>query len=216
MLIVFFRSIILYICLLIALRIMGKGEIAEMNTFDLVITLLLADIASIPMENNNIPLIHGISAIIGLTFLQTTLSFLSLKNKRFENIMCGSPSILVEKGKINEIELKKQRITIEELIQQLRVNGYFNIIDISYAILESDGQLSILPSPNYQDIPKKEYKHLPISIVIDGKLMVENLKSADKNMSWLEGVLNSNHIHKIDEILLMVLDGYDKVFIQKR
>ncbi|MFI3209515.1 MAG: DUF421 domain-containing protein [Peptostreptococcaceae bacterium] len=216
MLIIFFRSILLYLCILIALRIMGKGEIAEMNTFDLVITLLLADVASIPMENNNVPLIYGIAAITGLTLLQTLISFLSLKFKKFDSFICGAPTILVDKGQINQNSLKKERITINELLEQLRIAGFFNLKDVQYAILEADGTLSVLPSPNYQDIPSKELKHLPISIIVDGILMKNNLAQSTKDTLWLEGVLNANHIKNIKEVLLLVLDGNDKVFIQKK
>lgn len=215
MLIIFFRSIILYILVLLALRVMGKGEIAEMNCFDLVVTLLIADVVSVSIENNSIPILYSFAAVTGITFLQISISFLSLKNKKVGSLLSGGPSILIEKGKINQKSLKKERITIDELLEQLRVNGFFNISDVSYAILETDGQLSILPNPSYNDIPKKEYKHLPISLILDGVIMKENLSMVNKNMHWLNGVLNAHHIKSVDEVLLLVLDGYDKVFIQK-
>lgn len=216
MLIIFFRSIILYILVLLALRVMGKGEIAEMNCFDLVVTLLIADVVSVSIENNSIPILYSFAAVTGITFLQISISFLSLKNKKVGSLLSGSPSILIEKGKINQKSLKKERITIDELLEQLRVNGFFNISDVSYAILETDGQLSILPKPSYNDIPKKEYKHLPTSLILDGVIMKENLSMVNKNMHWLNGVLNAHHIKSVDEVLLLVLDGYDKVFIQKK
>lgn len=216
MLIIFFRSIILYILVLLALRVMGKGEIAEMNCFDLVVTLLIADVVSVSIENNSIPILYSFAAVTGITFLQISISFLSLKNKKVGSLLSGGPSILIEKGKINQKSLKKERITIDELLEQLRVNGFFNISDVSYAILETDGQLSILPNPSYNDIPKKEYKHLPISLILDGVIMKENLSMVNKNMHWLNGVLNAHHIKSVDEVLLLVLDGYDKVFIQKK
>ncbi len=216
MLIIFFRSIILYILVLLALRVMGKGEIAEMNCFDLVVTLLIADVVSVSIENNSIPILYSFAAVTGITFLQISISFLSLKNKKVGSLLSGGPSILIEKGKINQKSLKKERITIDELLEQLRVNGFFNISDVSYAILETDGQLSILPKPSYNDIPKKEYKHLPTSLILDGVIMKENLSMVNKNMHWLNGVLNAHHIKSVDEVLLLVLDGYDKVFIQKK
>lgn len=216
MLVIFFRSIILYILVLLSLRIMGKGEIAEMNCFDLVVTLLIADVVSVSIENNSIPILYSFAAITGIAFLQISISFLGLKNKKVSAFLSGSPSILIEKGKINQKSLKKERITIDELLEQLRVNGYFNINDVSYAILETDGQLSILPKPSYNDIPKKEYNHLPTSLILDGVVMKENLSMVNKNMHWLSGVLNAHHIKSVDEVLLLVLDGYDKVFIQKK
>lgn len=216
MLTIFIRSIILYVAILISLRIMGKGEIAEMNCFDLVITLLLAEVAAIPMEDNNIPMIYGVSAVFGLTFLQTTMSYFSQKNNRFRYTVSGSPTILINNGHIEYDNLKKERITIDELLQQLRVNGYFNISDVQFAVLESDGGLSILPFSKYEDIPTKNYKHLPTSLIIDGNLIKQNLDSVNKNTEWLNNILKSHNIKNIDDVLLLVLDGYDKVFIQKK
>ena len=127
MLVVFIRSMILYMAVLIGLRLMGKGEIAEMNCFDLVITLLIADVASSPMENNDIPLIYGVAAVTGLVFMQTIISLLGIKAKFISKIVSGKPSILINKGKIDYKELKNEKITIDELLEQLRVQGYFNL-----------------------------------------------------------------------------------------
>lgn len=139
MLVVFIRSIILYIAVLISLRIMGKGEIAEMNCFDLVITLLIAEVASTPMENNDIPMIYGIAALTGLVFMQTLISILGIKARLVSRIVSGKPSILINKGKIDYNILRKEKITIDELLEQLRIQGYFNIKYVQYALLETDG-----------------------------------------------------------------------------
>lgn len=216
MLVVLIRSIILYITVLISLRIMGKGEIAEMNCFDLVITLLIAEVAAIPMENNNIPLINGIAAITGLVLMQTLVSYLGLKSRKFSIILSGKPSILIDKGKINYKELKKERITIDELLEQLRIQGYFGIKDIQYAILETDGELSIVPTPSYNSTPSREYKHLPISLILDGKILKEGLALSNKDLSWLDGILKSNHIKDAKDVLICILDENDKIFIQQK
>ena len=216
MIAVLIRSIILYLAVLISLRIMGKGEIAEMNSFDLVITLLIAEVAAVPMENNNIPIINGISALSGLVLMQTVISFLALKSRRFSTLLSGQPSILISKGKINYKELKKEKISIDELLEQLRVQGYFNIKEVLYAILETDGNLSILPNSSYEPEHDKSYKHLPISIIIDGKIIENSLKAANKDMNWLKGVLKSNHIKNIKDVLICILDENDDIFIQKK
>ncbi|MGL6107234.1 DUF421 domain-containing protein [Romboutsia sp.] len=216
MLIVLIRSIILYIAVLIALRVMGKGEIAEMNSFDLVITFLLAEVASIPMENNNIPMFYGIASITGLVFMQTIISYLSLKCRKVSSFFCGKPSILINKGIIDYNELKKERITIDELLEQLRINGFFSIKDVQYAILETGGELSILPSPSYKSTTSKNYKHLPLSLVLDGKILKSSLEQLDKDEHWLLGILNSHHIDNVKDVLICVLDEDDKIFIQKR
>lgn len=216
MIIVLIRSIILYLAVLIALRVMGKGEIAEMNSYDLVITLLIAEVASLPMENNNLPILYGLASITGLVLMQTLISFLALKSRGFAIFLNGKPSILINKGKIDYKELKKERISIDELLEQLRVEGFFHIKDVQYAILETDGNLSILPSPTYNDTPSSEFKHLPIALILDGKIINQSLSTIDKDKSWLVSILKKHNIDDIKDVLICVLDENDKIFIQKK
>ena len=216
MLVVFIRSIILYVAVLISLRVMGKGEIAEMNCFDLVITLLIAEVASTPMENNDIPLLYGIASLIGLVFIQTVISVISLKFRSISRFVSGKPSLLINKGKIDYKILKKEKITIDELLEQLRVQGYFNIKYVQYALLETDGNLSVVPTTNYNSTPSVEYKHMPISLIQDGKIIKESLKSIQEDETWLNNILKSHHIDNVKDVLLCVLDEYDKIFIQKK
>ena len=216
MLVVFIRSIILYIAVLISLRVMGKGEIAEMNCFDLVITLLIAEVASTPMENNDVPMIYGIAALTGLVFMQTVISFLSLKFKCVNRIVSGKPTILINKGKIDYKALKKEKITINELLEQLRIQGYFNLKYVQYALLETDGNLSVVPTTTYNSTPSREYMHLPISLIQDGQILKKNLKLIDKDEQWLDSILKSNHIDDVKSVLICMLDEYDKIFIQKK
>ena len=216
MLVVFIRSIILYVAVLISLRVMGRGEIAEMNCFDLVITLLIAEVASTPMENNDIPLLYGIASLIGLVFIQTVISVISLKFRSISRFVSGKPSILINKGKIDYKILKKEKITIDELLEQLRIQGYFNIKYVQYALLETDGNLSVVPTTNYNSTPSVEYKHMPISLIQDGKIIKESLKSIQEDETWLNNILKSHHIDNVKDVLLCVLDEYDKIFIQKK
>ncbi|NMS91781.1 DUF421 domain-containing protein [Clostridioides difficile] len=216
MTVVLIRSIILYITVLIALRVMGKGEIAEMNCFDLVITLLIAEVASVPMENNNIPIINGVAAITGLVIMQTLISFLSLKSRKLSSFLSGKPSILIDKGKIVYKELKKERVSIDELLEQLRIQGYFNLKDVQYAILETDGNLSVVPASSYNSTPPRAFNHLPIPLILDGRIINENLDMAKKDTNWLMGILKSNHIEAFKDVLICVLDENDKIFIQNK
>jgi len=206
MVVVFLRSIVLYIAVLISMRIMGKGEIAEMNCFDLVITLLIAEVASLPMENNDIPMINGIAALTGLVAMQTIISFLSLKFRKVSIVLSGKPSILINKGEIDYKELKKERVSINELLEQY----------IQYAILETDGSLSIVPTSNYNSTPSRPFYHLPIPLILDGCVIKENLKQINKDEAWLDSILKSHEIKKAKEVLLCILDEYDKILIQKK
>ncbi|MBQ6630961.1 MAG: DUF421 domain-containing protein [Romboutsia sp.] len=216
MLVVFIRSIILYVAVLIALRIMGKGEIAEMNAFDLVITLLIAEVAAIPMQDNSIPMIYGIASITGLVFIEILISFIALKSRTISKFLSGSPTVLISKSKLNYKQLKKERVSIEELLEELRTQGYFNIKDVQYAILETDGNLSIVPSTSYDSSKTSDFKHLPLPVIIDGKIVKDNLKELNKDDKWISKILKSNNIKGVKDILICIIDENDEIFIQRK
>lgn len=216
MIVVFLRSIVLYVAVLVSMRIMGKGEIAEMNCFDLVITLLIAEVASLPMENNDIPMINGIAALTGLVAMQTIISFLSLKFRRISVILSGKPSILIDKGTIDYKELKRERVSINELLEQLRIQGYFNLKYIQYAILETDGSLSIVPTPDYRATPEKTYNRIPIPLILDGKIIKDNLREIGRDIRWLDSILADRNIKRHREVLVCMLDEYDEIYIQNK
>ncbi|GAA0091342.1 DUF421 domain-containing protein [Paraclostridium bifermentans] len=216
MIVVLIRSIVLYMAVLISLRIMGKGEIAEMNSFDLVITLLIAEVAAIPMQNNEIPIIYGIASLTGLVFMQIIISFLTLKFKSIRFLLNGNPAILIDKGRLNYKALKEERVSMDELLEQLRIQGYFNLKDVYYAILETDGNLSIVPTPSYEKVPTENFKHLPLPLILDGEIIKQNLKSINKSSDWLLSILKKNNIDSVSETLICVLDEKDNFFIQKK
>ena len=216
MLVVFIRTIILYISVLIALRIMGKGEIAEMNAFDLVITLLIAEVAAIPMQDNSIPLIYGIASITGLIFIEILISYISLKSRTISKILSGNPAILISKNNLNYKQLKKERISIEELLEELRTQGYFNLRDVQYAILETDGDLSVVPSPSYDSSKTSDFKHLPLPVIIDGKIVKDNLNELNKDDKYISKILKSNNIKSAKDVLICIVDENDDIFIQKK
>lgn len=216
MLVVLIRSIILYISVLIALRVMGKGGIAEMNAFDLVITLLIAEVAAIPMQDNNIPMLYGIASITGLVFLEILISYISLKSRTMSKILSGSPAILIDKSKLNYKQLKKERVSIEELLEELRTQGYFNLKEVQYAILETSGDLSIVPSTSYDPNKTNTFKHLPLPVIIDGKIIKENLSEINKDDKWLFKILKSNNIKRIKDVLICIIDENDEIIIQRK
>ena len=216
MIVVFIRSIILYIAVLISLRVMGKGEIAEMNAFDLVITLLIAEVAAIPMQDNEIPLLYGVASITGLVFMQIIISFITLRSRKIRFMLNGVPTLLIDKGTIDYKALKRERITLDELLEQLRINGYFNLNDIQYVILETDGNLSIVPKSTYNSTPTKDFNRLPIPLILDGKLLNSNLEHANKDTDWLLKSLKNHGINSISETLICILDEYENLFIQKK
>ena len=222
MIIILVRTLILYIFVLISVRIMGKGELSEMQPFELVVTLMIAELAALPMEDTKLPLINGIIAILTILFVQITISFINLKSEKARRFICGKPSILIHKGVINEKELRRLRINMNDLIEQLRTKDYPVIKDVEYAILETSGDLSIIPKsnkkpPTVQDVKASPvYEGLPTSLIIDGKINYGNLKYVNLDESWLKEVLKQNNVDTIDDVFFCSIDESKDIFIQKR
>ena len=167
MLVIFLRSIVLYIIVLIVMRLMGKREIGQLQPFELAISIMIADLASIPMTDIGIPIFNGIIPILGLLTMHLIISVINLKSMRAREIICGKPSILIYRGKINEKILKKERFTINELEERLRTDNVFNFGDVEYAILETSGQVTVIQKPEKRNtIPEDfnitpEYEEIP-------------------------------------------------------
>ena len=221
MLITFFRSIVLYVLVLIVMRLMGKREIGQLQPFELAIAIMIADLASIPMTEIGIPIYYGIVPILGLLMMHMFISFLNMKSINAREILCGRPSILIYRGKIIEKELKKQRFTINELEERLRGNDVFNIGDVEYAILETSGQVTIIQKPGKRNVTPEDlninpdYEGIPYDLVVDGKVMTENLKELGKNYKWLEKQTEKFNI-KPEEALVVTLDAKGQIFCQKK
>ena len=221
MLITFLRSIVLYILVLAVMRLMGKREIGQLQPFELAISIMIADLASIPMTEIGIPIYYGIVPILGLLMMHIFISFLNMKSLKAREIICGRPSILIYRGKINEKELIKQRFTINELEERLRGNNVFNLGDVEYAILETSGQVTVIQKPEKRNITPEdldltpEYEGIPYDLVVDGKVMAENLKELGKNYKWLEKQTEKFNI-KPEEALVVTLDAKGQIFCQKK
>ena len=221
MLITFFRSIVLYIIVLIVMRLMGKREIGQLQPFELAISIMIADLATIPMAEIGIPIFNGIIPILGLLLMHLIISIINLKSLRGREIICGKPTILIYRGKIDEKALKKERFTINELQEKLRGNNIVNLGDVEYAILETSGEVTIIQKPEKRGtIPedfniKPDYEGIPYDLVIDGKIMNKNLKSIGKNYSWLKKQVEKFGI-KPEEALVVTIDGKGQIFCQKK
>ena len=144
MLIIFFRAIVLYIIVLVVMRLMGKREIGQLQPFELAIAIMIADLASIPMTDTGVPISNGIVPILGLLVMHLLISTINLKSMKAREIICGKPQILIYRGKIDEKALKKERFTLNELQERLRDKNIVNISDVEYAILETNGQISVI------------------------------------------------------------------------
>jgi uncharacterized membrane protein YcaP (DUF421 family) len=222
LLIVMVRAIILYSVVLIVMRIMGKRQIGQLQPFELVITILISELAAVPMQDTGIPLINGIVPILILMFAQIILSYISLKSGKARGIICGKPSILIEDGRIMENQLSKLYFNINDLLEQLRVKGYPDIKDVEFAILETEGQLSVIPkspkrpvTPEDLSIPVSQEK-LPITLIIDGEVIRQNLLIAKVSEGDLKKTLAGNGISDYNQVLFAGLDSSGSFFFQAK
>ena len=221
MLINFFRAIVLYIVVLIVMRLMGKREIGQLQPFELAIAIMIADLASIPMTDTGIPISNGIVPIIGLLIMHLIISTINLKSIKAREILCGKPRILIYRGKIDEDALIKERFTLNELQERLRDKNIVNIGDVEYAILETSGQVTVIEKPNKRTTTPEDfnimpdYEGLPYDLVVDGKVMQQNLKEIGKDYNWLDKEIQKFGF-KPEETLLATFDGKGQLFCQKK
>jgi uncharacterized membrane protein YcaP (DUF421 family) len=221
-LVVFARTLILYAVVVIVMRIMGKRQIGQLQPFELVIAIMISELAAVPMQNTGIPLVNGIIPILTLLVAQIAMSFISLKSTKARGIICGRPSILIQNGKINEEEFRKEMYTINDLLEQLRIKNVQNIADVEFAVLETNGQLSVIPksqkrpvSPEDLNIPTK-YEGLPIALIIDGEINYENLTKANLDVNWLQTELSKFSINNLKDVLFASLDSNGNLYYQEK
>ena len=221
MLVIFLRSIVLYIIVLIVMRLMGKREIGQLQPFELAISIMIADLASTPMADAGIPISNGIIPILALLVMHLMISMFNIKSIRAREILCGKPSILIYRGRIDEKMLRKERFTINELEERLRGNNVVNIGDVEYAILETSGQITVIQkpekkTPTVEDLGINiEYEGLAYDLVIDGKVMYDNLKILKKDYEWLKKQVEKFGI-KPEQALIATIDGKGNFFCQEK
>lgn len=222
MFVVSIRTGILYLLVVITMRLMGKRQIGELQPYEFVITIMISDLASLPMQDTRLPLLQGIIPIITLLFLKTVLTQIGLKFQWTRKFVDGEPCILIHNGKINYSTLKKQQLNIDELLEELRLANYFNLDEIQYAILENDGQMSILPvdynsskksSSSNASTQKAEVK-LPQILISDGKINKNSLTSIDKDEQWILDLLKKHNISSIKHVLIALYDTEGKFKFQ--
>jgi uncharacterized membrane protein YcaP (DUF421 family) len=222
MIIVVVRTLILYLLVVVALRLMGKREIGQLQPFELVVILMISDLAAIPSENVGIPLLSGIIPILVLLLSSLTLAWITLKSEKARTIVCGTPSILIERGRILEKELTKNNYNLTDLLEELRLKNVPNIADVEFAVLETNGQLSVFPkSQKRPTIPEDfhittKFEGLPLTIISDGKLNSKNLQQGNKDLPWLKVELKKQTIDKIEDVLLASLDSSGILFVQAK
>ncbi len=222
MLITVARTGLLYILVVITMRLMGKRQIAQLEPFELVIAIMIAELAVIPMQDRNIPLINGIIAIATLLFIQVTFSIASLRSVAFRSFLDGRYSVIIADGVIQEKEMRKARYNLDELLEQLRLKSIFNLGDIEFAILETSGELSVLlKSQKRTATPfdlqvETRYEGLPLVLIMDGQVMTSELKKSTLSEAWLRTELEKHGIKSPSEVLIASLNTAGDLFFQPK
>ena len=215
------RTIVLYTSLILAGRLMGKRQIGQMEPSEFVVAMLVADLVAIPMQNNAIPLLNGLVPMLTVLGLELILSHLSLRSIRLRKLLCGKPVIHIDNGKIIQENLRRTQVTLDELSGHLREKDVLDIQTVQYAILETNGNLSVFPYPS--ELPamardagvKASKQYLPVTVISDGRLLTDNLKKAKKDGAWLHKVLRDRNATVEGTWLLTVDEGNHIYYIPK-
>ena len=216
MLLSYLRTLFLYLLLILTVRLMGKRQVGQMEPSEFVVTMLVANLAAIPMQDGGIPLYSGLVPILTVLGAELLLSVISLRSIRFRRLLCGKPVILIENGRILRENLKKTRVTLDELSGHLREKEVLDPRSVQYAILETNGNLSVFPYPKERPASARDAgvsvrkQYLPITIISDGQLLSDNLAIAGKDGAWLQRVLRE-HCSTLSDTWLLTVDGGDHI-----
>jgi len=217
-----FRSVIIYLFVLVVIRLMGKRQVGEMQPFEFVITLIVADLACIPMAELAVPLIHGIVPIVALLIVHFFICVLSRKSMKIRYLVSGRPAIIMSPSGINYQELKKLNMNLDDLIESLRGCEVFNMEDVAWAIMETNGKICVIKKATIEPPTREELKleitpnALPVNIIMDGVLMKENVSLTGIDEKFLNTCFKKAKVSRAKEILLMTLDNEGNVFIQAK
>ena len=222
MLITFFRALLLYLLLLFFMRLMGKRQVGQLQPFELVIMLLIADLVSSPMEDIGSPLINGVIPVVTLFIAHNAISYCSMKFPKFRTFFSGKPSVLIEKGVVNEDEMRKLNINMNDLIENLRVNKAVNIEDIAYMTIETNGQISILMNEDVSPVTPRimnlsvEFSGMPMAVVLDGQFDYVNMEKANVPQKAVLKAFEKQNIQSEKEVFFAMVDEQGKMYFQTK
>ena len=211
-----YRTVLFYGVLILVVRLMGKRQLGQLEPSEFVVTMLVANLAAIPLEETQLPLHTGLLPIFVVLILEVLLSWLSMKSVILRKFLCGKPTILVENGKILQKNLKQSRITLDELTSKLREKDVLDLRTVQYAILETGGNMSVFLYPKEKPASAKEAgiqvkkQYIPLTIISDGEVLPDNLQKAGKDKRWLERVLKEKEA-TVENTYLLTVDASDKI-----
>ena len=214
MLTVIIRAIIIFVVLLVVIRMMGKRQIGEMEPFELTITLVIAELACIPMADKSVPLTFGIVSILTMYVVHQLIILLTRRSKKLQNVLSGTPVIVIDKNGIKYQALKSMNMQVYDLLQAMRTAGYFSVDEVAYAVFETNGQLSVIPYPKTKQGNEDEVA-LPVPVLVDGEWSPQDLKYYSLEKSFLEEALSRNGV-RAEELLLVTIDDNGKMLIHPK
>ena len=209
---IFIRTVILFVALFIVMRLMGKRQIGEMQPYELVITLIISELACIPMADNAIPLSYGLVAILTVFLLHQIVCLIDLSALQAKKFISGSPSVVLNKNGIDDTQLKKNNLDVSDLIESLRVKGYFSLDAVEYALYEAEGMFSALPKQGYEEMQTS----LPVILIDEGSVVQKNLDLTKKDKEYYMQILKEQGFDDEKKILVMTVDGNGRVYLQKK
>ena len=209
---IFIRTVLIFITLFIVMRLMGKRQIGEMQPYEFVITLIIAELACIPMEDTSIPLLYGVVAILTVYLLHQIVCVIDLNFRSFKGVLSGKPSIVLNKNGIDDTQLKANNLDVSDLIESLRAEGYFSLDVVEYALYEAEGVFSALPKKGYEEMQSS----LPIILVDEGKFDEKNVALTEHDKEYFLDVLRWQGCVDLKKVLVMTVDGDGKVYLQEK
>ena len=218
MFILFLRAVFLYLVVIAVIRLLGKRQLGQLEPSEVAVTMLIADLASFPMQETGISVLSGIVPILAVLGMEVVLSFLSMRNIKIRKMLCGKPVILIENGRFLQENMRKNRVTLDELISQLRQNNVIDPSVVQYAILETGGNLSVFVRGEERPATAKEAgitpqpDSLPVTIISDGRILEENLHRAGKDTRWLQKILSKEKLTP-QETFLLTVDSNNKISV---
>lgn len=222
MLTIIVRAILIYILVLFVFRLMGKRQIGQMQPFELVLTLIIADLATIPMAESSVPVLHGVIPLLTLVVVHYFLTLISKNSVKFGNFISGKPVIVINPKGIDEKALHSLNITVDDLFEAIRGAGYFNLEEVQYAIMETNGTVNVLPKAEFSPVVNKDLKlkieetSIPVTLVSEGKPMKNNINLAGVDLPFIEKFMKKAGIDKISKVLVLTLNKSGTVYIQEK
>ena len=219
----FFRTVLLYGLLIVGLRLTGKRQIGQLEPIEFVLMMLLSDLASVPMQDFGLPLLQGVIPIATLLALSTLLSGISMLSVRFRSLVCGEPTLIIREGVLQQTAMKRSRLTLDEVLEELRVQGVSSLDDVKYAVLETSGQLSVLlrsdvqpATPRQMGLNVADDVFLPVILIDNGRLMGKNMEKMGLDEKWLQKQLKAHKAHRVQDVFLMTVDRSGTVVLAKK